>query len=405
MLKIVLGNFEIELKISEIIQYINKYKRFIIFGITVLFFPLILGDLFVFYELNFSINDYLNLIVNEYIYKSLTVFFLGIGIISLMIYLINYIITDTISNINFREINLKRRSVKYLYIKRIFIKSFKTIFLITSYFFSLIIILIFISSFELFRSLFLISLLLFLLNLFFISYIYKKLFEIDNNFKDIDNNIINSINSNNFFIIVGSIIVSLCILSFIFGFIGYFIKELLTIYIMIINIILLFFIFIFIVFNFLIELNILKNLQLKKNNVIDNSSKISKRFFLLFLLVSAYYFLLNTNTNSFINKIVNDKSTFIDFSINLMLNQGLIQRTNQPFEVLTKKSNDNLTLLTENITIPSNNDNYVSSYIEISKTQFLYFVRKRKTSIIDIYLISKEKEKYLLIKRERKEIN
>lgn len=75
MLKIVLGNFEIELKISEIIQYINKYKRFIIFGITVLFFPLILGDLFVFYELNFSINDYLNLIVNEYIYKSLTVFF------------------------------------------------------------------------------------------------------------------------------------------------------------------------------------------------------------------------------------------------------------------------------------------------------------------------------------------
>lgn len=405
MLKIVLGNFEIELKISEIIPYINKYKRFLIFGIITLFFPLILGDLFIFYELNFSINDYLNLIVNEYIFKSLIVFFLGIGIISLMIYLINYIITDTISNINFREINLKRRNVKYLRIRKIFIKSFKIIFLITSYFLSLIIILIFISSFELFRSLFLISLLLFLSNLFFISYMYKKLFEIDNNFKYVDNNIINSINSNNFFIIVVSIIVSLCVLSFIFGFIGYFIKELLTIYIMLINIILLFFIFIFIVFNFLIELNILKNLQLKKNNVIDDNSKIGKKILLIFVLVSAYYFLLNTNTNSFINKIVNDKSTFIDFSINLMLNQGLIQRTNQPFEVLTKKSNDNLTLLTENITIPSNNDNYVSSYIEISKTQFLYFVRKRKTSILDIYLISKEKEKYLLIKRERKEIN
>ena len=405
MLKIVLGNFEIELKISEIIPYINKYKRFLIFGIITLFFPLILGDLFIFYELNFSINDYLNLIVNEYIFKSLIVFFLGIGIISLMIYLINYIITDTISNINFREINLKRRNVKYLRIRKIFIKSFKIIFLITSYFLSLIIILIFISSFELFRSLFFISLLLFLSNLFFISYMYKKLFEIDNNFKYVDNNIINSINSNNFFIIVVSIIVSLCVLSFIFGFIGYFIKELLTIYIMLINIILLFFIFIFIVFNFLIELNILKNLQLKKNNVIDDNSKIGKKILLIFVLVSAYYFLLNTNTNSFINKIVNDKSTFIDFSINLMLNQGLIQRTNQPFEVLTKKSNDNLTLLTENITIPSNNDNYVSSYIEISKTQFLYFVRKRKTSILDIYLISKEKEKYLLIKRERKEIN
>ncbi|MCG3683205.1 hypothetical protein [Aliarcobacter butzleri] len=172
-----------------------------------------------------------------------------------------------------------------------------------------------------------------------------------------------------------------------------------------INIILLFFIFIFAVFNFLIELNLLKKFNLKRNKATYNNSKIHKEIFLIFVSIILFYILFNSNTNSFINKISNDKSTFIDFSINLMLNQGLIQKTNQPFEVLSKKSNDNLTLITENILIPNNNDEYVSSYIEISKTQFLYFVRNRKDYIINIYLISKEKENIFLIKQERKEIN
>ncbi|MGA1940280.1 hypothetical protein [Arcobacter sp. YIC-310] len=102
---------------------------------------------------------------------------------------------------------------------------------------------------------------------------------------------------------------------------------------------------------------------------------------------------------------MNNKSSFIEFSLNLMLNPNLVENTEQAIAVKNKiLHTSNSTLIDDKIVIPRNSDKYISSFIKISDEQLLYFVRERNKQILNIYLIKKIKDSYSLIKHSKKHV-
>ena len=373
-----------------------KQLTLIIFMTFYLVLMMLLSDFMIFKTLGFSTQSILNFVSYDYEVKdslrSIVLVFILLSTLAVIMFIINYFAKDTILNIDFEKINKVKKSNEYKFKKNL-LKKFIKINLILMVYICFIFILIGIFAYlKLLPYISLYLILTFISNLYLLSYLYKYLIIIDNNFSKLDNEAIKSIINKNFYLLFLSILViTPSILSFIIGIVGAFTFKILTLsFIVFLSTIILSLSVVILLYDN--RINNLINSKFKNTlskEVRINSSK--NKIIGILILIFTMYFYINYNINTFLKNIANHKkeTSIVIASFNLVLNTGLIDKTKYNIKIKTNKIvnlNNKLSYKDGYIEIPRNSKNVISSNLQITKNRYLYFIRNKNSMIIDVFL-------------------